>query len=65
MKHWYDAAADALFVRFSDAKIMESEEMRPGVVLDFDQNGKLVGIELLDARKMLPPDALTSLQAAE
>ena len=36
MKTRYDPEVDALYVRFAEAKIVESEEVRPGVVLDFD-----------------------------
>lgn len=65
MKLSYDSRIDALFVRFSDQKIIESEEVRPGLILDFDEQGRIVAIEMLDARKQMPPDALASLQAAE
>ncbi|MFL5199094.1 MAG: DUF2283 domain-containing protein [Microvirga sp.] len=49
MKTRYDPEADALYVRFAEAKIVESEEVRPGVVLDFDAEGRIVGMEILDA----------------
>ena len=39
MKTRYDPEVDALYVRFAEAKIVESEEVRPGVVLDFDAEG--------------------------
>jgi uncharacterized protein YuzE len=65
MKLNYDAEADALYVRFSDERVTESEEARPGLVLDFDSDGHIVAIELLDARRQLDPKALASLQAAE
>jgi uncharacterized protein YuzE len=51
MKTLYDAKADALYVRFADASIVESEEVAAGVVLDFDAEGRIVAIELLDASK--------------
>jgi len=51
MKTIYDPKADALYVRFADASVIESEEVADGVVLDFDANGKIVAIELLDASK--------------
>ncbi|WP_018181320.1 DUF2283 domain-containing protein [Kaistia granuli] len=55
MKTVYDSEADALYLRFTDAPIIESEEIRPGLVLDFDQNGKIVGVEILDASQHLAP----------
>ena len=51
MKTTYDPAADALYVRFADARVIESEEVADGVVLDFDAEGRIVAIELLDASK--------------
>jgi uncharacterized protein YuzE len=65
MKTVYDKASDALFVRFSDGKIVDSEEARPGLILDFDAKGHIVAIELLDAREQLAPQAIAELQAAE
>ena len=65
MKLHYDSEADALYVRFSDHKILESEEVRPGLILDFDEEGRIVGMEMLDVRKQMPPDAIVNFQAAE
>lgn len=42
---------DALTITFSDARIADSEEVRPGVILDYDQSGGTVSIELLDASR--------------
>jgi uncharacterized protein YuzE len=49
MKTLYDSEADALYVRFADTAIAESEEVSDGVVLDFDAEGRIVAIEVLDA----------------
>ena len=65
MKLHYDPEADALYVRFSDQRVLESEEVRPGLILDFDDEGRIVAIEMLDVRKQMPPDAIVNLQAAE
>lgn len=54
----YDAAANAAYIRFSSAAVLESEEIRSGIVLDYDADGRIVGMELLDARHQLPPDLL-------
>lgn len=45
----YDPEADALYLRLAETKIVESEEVRPGIVLDLDAKGRVVGIEILDA----------------
>jgi uncharacterized protein YuzE len=60
----YDGESDAFFVRFADDPIVDSEEVRPGLILDFDAAGKIVGIEVLDAREQLAPEALAGLDAA-
>ncbi len=54
----YDAQANAAYIRFSDLKVLESEEVSPGVVFDYDVEGRLVAIELLDAKAQLPPEIL-------
>ena len=51
MKIEYDPTAGALYVRLGEAKIIESEEVQPGVILDFDESGKVVGVEILSASK--------------
>jgi uncharacterized protein YuzE len=54
----YSPEDNAAYVRFSQAKVLESEEVSPGVIFDYDEEGRIVGIELLDAREKLAPDAL-------
>ena len=51
MKVKYDEEVDALVIRFSDAKIDESDENKPGIILDYDQEGNIVKIEILKASK--------------
>ena len=55
----YDAEANAAYVRFSPEKVEESEEVTAGIVLDYDAKGRIVGMELLDARAHLSPELLT------
>jgi uncharacterized protein YuzE len=51
----YDPEADAAYLRFSPAAYLESEEVFPGVILDFDKEGRIIGIEVLFASKVLAP----------
>ena len=51
MKIKFDKEADAVYLRFSDADVAESDEGKPGVVIDYDKDGNIVGIEVLDASK--------------
>ena len=53
MKVVYDPATDILRVTFSNADIDESDEDKPGVILDYDKNGNVVGLEILDASKRM------------
>ena len=63
MKTTYDREADALYVRFADAPVTESEEVSSGVIIDFDADGRIVAIELLDASKHVAAGA--NLTAAD
>lgn len=56
----YDPAVDAAYLRFSDAQVVESEEVSPGVVLDFDGDGRIVAMEVMNAARRLPSDALAA-----
>lgn len=53
MRTRYDASMDALSVRLTEAAVQESEEVRPGFILDFDADGRIVGFEILEARDTL------------
>lgn len=56
----YDEAADAAYLRFSEDAVVESEEVSPGVVIDFDAAGRLVALEVLGARSRLPAGTLAA-----
>ena len=42
-----DKENDALYFRLDETEIFESEEVEPGIILDFDENGRVIGIEIL------------------
>ena len=57
MKVTYDPEVDVLRILLSDAPIEESDEDKPGVILDYDKDGNVVGLEILEASKRIPiPD---------
>lgn len=49
----YDPDVDALAINWGDAQIVESDEVAPGVILDYDKDGNVVGVEVLDASKQI------------
>ena len=63
MKLHVDIQADALYLRLDDATpVADSEEVAPGVVLDFDADGRVVGIEMLRLSTRTPALNLRALQ---
>jgi uncharacterized protein YuzE len=54
MKLKIDRDADALYLRLDDSKIVESEEVSPGVVLDYNEYDQVVGVEILGISKRAP-----------
>lgn len=57
-----DKENDALYFRLDESSIVESEEVQPGVVLDFNADGKMVGIEILNLSQRITLDQLKVLQ---
>ena len=55
----YRAEDNAAYIRLSGEKVLDSAEVVPDVVFDYDAEGRIVGIELLDARAQLSADLLT------
>ncbi len=57
-----DEAADALYFRLDESAIVESEEVESGVILDFDAQGRVVGIEILGIKGRVPLEQLKRLE---
>lgn len=57
-----DRENDALYFRLDKTAIVESEEVQPGVILDYDQDGRVVGIEILALSTRIEPEKLRILQ---
>jgi uncharacterized protein YuzE len=49
MKVTYDSEVDVLRILFRDAPVEESDEDKPGVILDYDKDGNVIGMEVLNA----------------
>ncbi|HEY8767691.1 MAG TPA: DUF2283 domain-containing protein [Dehalococcoidia bacterium] len=53
MRIRYDQEVDALYIRLREGKIEESDEIEPGLIADYGEGGKVMGIEILDASEFL------------
>jgi len=47
MKLEFDPQADAVYLELTEAEVEKSTEIQPGIVLDYDAKGQVVGIEVL------------------
>ena len=54
MKLKIDSEADALYLVLDDSKIIESQEVSPGIVLDINEDDQIVGVELLNLSRRSP-----------
>jgi len=63
MKFEYDKKVDAYYIRIEETEIARTEEIAEGYNLDFDSNDKLVGIEILSAKKRYSPMDLFTLSS--
>ncbi len=50
IKTTFDPNADAAYIRLTDSQVVESEEVRPGVI-DFDEQDRVIGIEIIKLRR--------------
>lgn len=53
MKITYDPGVDVLRIIFSEAAIEESDEEKPGIIIDYDKGDNIVGMEILNASKRM------------
>ena len=61
MKLKVDLKNDALYFRLDVSAIIDSEEIRPGVILDYDANDQVVGVEILGLSKRVSVEMLKTL----
>jgi uncharacterized protein YuzE len=62
MKIHFDKSADALYLHLNEAPIVSSEEVRPGVILDFDRNNQVIGMEILNVGTRIPVETLRDVK---
>ena len=61
MKLKIDKDNDALYFRLDESAVVESEEVHPGVILDFNDEGQIVGIEMITLSDRITPEQLDAL----
>ena len=64
MKFKYDADVDVVYLRLTGKDIVDSEELQPGMIVDFDANGKIVAIEFLNATVRFTPETIREIGEA-
>ena len=64
MKIRYDAEADVVYIRLSDSQILETEETETGMLVDLDAEGKVVGLEFLNAKEYFSAKAIEQFAKA-
>jgi len=62
MRLHVDKEADALYLRLDDSKVIESDEVAPGVILDYNEQNEVVGIEMLHLSKRAAKVKTTALE---
>ena len=65
MKITYDPEVDVLQIIFSNAAVEQSDEEKPGIVLDYDQQGNVVSLEILDASSRMENPRAVEYAVAE
>jgi uncharacterized protein YuzE len=62
MKVQFDEEADVVYLRFDESAVVESEEVHPGIILDFNVQNEVVGVEILRVKNRIPLANLKQMQ---
>lgn len=62
MRITYDEGSDSLSIFFQSEGYRESEEIQPGFILDYDANGRVIGVEVLNASTYFSPAELSTVK---
>ena len=57
-----DKDSDALYFRLDDNRIVDSEEIKPGAIVDYDANDRVVGVEFLNVSSRTSKEQLSPIQ---
>jgi uncharacterized protein YuzE len=62
MRVQFDEEADAIYFRLDESEIVESEEVHPGIILDFNEQNEVVAVEVLRVKNRVPLAYLKQMQ---
>ena len=62
MRVQFDEKADAIYFRLDESKIVDSEEVHPGIILDFNDRNEVVAVEILRVKNRIPLDCLKQMK---
>ena len=62
MRVYFDKAADAIHFRLDDSAVIDSEEVKPGLVVDYNAESEIVGVEILNVGKRVAEVNLKQIQ---
>lgn len=54
MKFKYDKEVDIVYIKLTEKPVVESDEDKPGIIIDYDADGNVAGMEILDASHRIP-----------
>jgi len=57
----YDKEADAIYIQFAEGKFAKNKVVDDSTIVDLDKDGNILGIELLDVSKRMPPESLSKV----
>lgn len=61
MRIQYDPGVDVLMIYLREGQVAESDEVAAGMIVDFDEEGRPLSIEILNAQRLLSPDSKLDL----
>jgi uncharacterized protein YuzE len=62
MRVQFDEKADAIYLRLDESEVIESEEVHPGIILDFNKKDEVVGVEVLRVKNRIPLASLKQMK---
>ena len=62
MRVRYDEEVDVLYIRLKETSYYESEEIKEGIIIDYDKDGNVIGIEMMNATEYLAPEELSTIK---